>query len=78
MTGEKRDDCPFCGGKIRREKRAGTHFFVCQDPGCGAEVSFKGDRIAGMAYGILLKEAEDPERNFARRSGSQEDWSRDI
>ena len=55
--------CPFCGSSVTVKKTPVT-FFKCSKNRCGALVSFGGSkRLINGFY-----EAENPERNFKRRS----------
>ena len=55
--------CPFCGSQVKIIK-AHVTMFRCNNDECGAMVSFRGPVNTRAGF----YEAENPERNFKRRS----------
>ncbi len=65
---EKLKPCPFCGGETRTRIGVGTlTYFYCQNPECGAIISFTGKRKNQPN----VFEAENPVGNFNRRTAPE-------
>ena len=60
--------CPFCGHRIIEKITSGIHFYECENPDCGACISFVGKKIKGRINGVVISEAENPREHFNRRT----------